>query len=711
VETARFALIAKTLFGLEGVLAEELMVLGAENITLGRRLVSFSGDQALLYRANLCCRTAIRILRPIATFPAADEQALYRGVQQIDWRQFLDRAGTLTIDPVVHNSFLTHSLYAAQLAKDAIVDQFRTRTGGRPSVDRDDPDLRINLHLNANQATVYLDASGDSLHKRGYRTAAGEAPINEVLAAGILRLAQWDTAMPLADFMCGSGTLVIEAALLARNIAPGLIRKHYGYMRWPDFDRDLHARLLAEARSLRWEHAPNVISGSDLDQQVIEAARRNALAAGVDRDVEFDVASFDAVVPSAQPGLLVTNPPYDERLRLSKVGGVYARIGAALRRHWGGWRACVFSGNLEAPRQMGMKPKRQTPLFNGPIECRLFEFDLRHKQRAATEAPLPAAEASPVIAKRTWHAQAAELQNRLRRMARHWGKWARRQEITCYRLYDRDVAEVPLTIDWYEGHLHIVEHERPHERTGIEHEQWLERMVAAAAETLNVEPDRVYFRARERDGPSRGGEAILQVVEGGYRFEVRLGDRAEPGLPLDQRAIRSLLGAEATGKRVLNLFGYTGAATVYAAGGGALATTTVDSSQFNLEWTRRNLELNGLLRPEHRLVRQPPLAFMRSIARDAADGFDLAIVQPPTLAGDPDEGGWDLQRDHAELLNLTLDRLARGGKCWFSTTSRRFKLDEAAIRRASIREISRQTVPPDFRNKRVHRCWLFRCGS
>ena len=233
--TESFPLTAKTVFGMEEVLAAELAALGAEQIELGRRLVNFSGDQRLMYRANLWLRTAIRVLRPIHSFAAENEKALYDGIRQIDWSVWLDAAGSLAIDPVVYSSFCTHSLYAAQLAKDAIVDQFRDRVGSRPAVDLKHPDLRINLHLNENRATVYLDSSGDSLHKRGYRTLAGEAPLNEVLAAGILQLAGWDRNSPLADFMCGSGTLPIEAALAARRIAPGTFRREFGYMRLARF--------------------------------------------------------------------------------------------------------------------------------------------------------------------------------------------------------------------------------------------------------------------------------------------------------------------------------------------------------------------------------------------------------------------------------------------------------------------------------------------
>ena len=227
----RFELAAKTVFGLETVLAGELSAIGAEEVVVGRRIVEFHGDRRMLYQANLRLRTAIRVLMPILQFDADNPDALYEGIQQIDWSAWMQPTGTLAIDPVVHSSFCTHSLFAAQRAKDAIVDQFRDRHGVRPSVDLQNPDLRINLHLNENRATVYLDSSGDSLHKRGYRAAGGEAPLNEVLAAGILRLSAWDRRRPMCDIFCGSGTLPIEAALWARNIAPGRLRSKFGYMR------------------------------------------------------------------------------------------------------------------------------------------------------------------------------------------------------------------------------------------------------------------------------------------------------------------------------------------------------------------------------------------------------------------------------------------------------------------------------------------------
>jgi 23S rRNA (guanine2445-N2)-methyltransferase / 23S rRNA (guanine2069-N7)-methyltransferase len=736
-------LTAKTVFGLEEVVAKELAALGAEQIAPGRRLVNFSGDMRLLYRSNMWLRTAIRVLKPIHTFHAADEKALYRGVREIDWPTFLDSSGSLAIDPVLHSSFCTHSLYAAQLAKDAIVDQFRERFGSRPSVDLKDPDLRINLHINENRVTIYLDSSGDSLHKRGYRTSAGEAPLNEVLAAGILQLTGWDRCTPLVDFMCGSGTLAIEAAIWARNIAPGLIRSKLGFMRWKDFDAVMYDELLAEARAARLATLPFPIAGTDLDAQAIESAKANARLAGVEAEVRFDIAHFEAAKPPAENGIMVFNPPYDERTKVSMIAAVYRRIGDALKQNWSGWTAFMFTGNLDAAAQVGLRPSRKIRLFNGSIECRLLRYELfesatsnvvprdtggiAHVAHAVSvdinetavdgsfeedenSSPPPPAGAP----RRTWQEQAHDFRNRLVRMARHWKKWARRQRITCFRLYDRDVPEVPLAIDWYEGHLQIAEYVRPHDRTEIEHQVWLQRMVETAAEALEVDPKQIALKHRQRQSGAAQyereadeGQHVI-VNEGGHRFQVNLSDYLDTGLFLDHRITRSMVEREARGKRFLNLFGYTGAFTVYAASGGATATTTVDLSNTYLDQARRNMQLNGFTQAWHQFIRDDAISFLGNLPKVRDGIFDLAVVDPPTFSNSKTTAvDWDIQRDHVELLNLVLERITAGGKVYFSTNFRRFKFHEEDILGATIREISRQTVPPDFRNKRIHRCWTF----
>ncbi len=697
-----FDMIAKTFFGLEGVLADELKSLGAQDVRTGRRMAAFRGDQTLMVRANVECRTAVRILKPIHAFTAIDEQALYRGIGLVDWLSHLDAEGSLAIDPVVHSSIFTNSLYAAQLAKDAIVDQIRTAAGRRPSVDLVNPDLRINLHIDRDRVTVYLDSSGDSLHKRGYRAAAGEAPINEVLAAGILRLTGWDEHSPLSDFMCGSGTFVIEAALSALAIAPGLIRKRFGYMRWKDFSQSTHDTVLEEAAARVRPGLSFPIQGSDLDPRMIAAARENARRAGVDADIRWVVENFDVVAPPAASGTLITNPPYDERMKVAGLAAVYRRIGDVFKRRWAGHTAFVFTGNPDADKDIGLRPGGKTRLFNGPIECRLLRFAM------FASPPSDVVESRPRPS-RPGEDQAVDFANRLTRMAKHWHRWARRQGITCYRLYDRDVAEVPLAIDWYEGRLVITEHARPHGRTEIEHDAWLARMVGLASQTLQVADERMTVVSRSRQATGRHERRQLpqfvEVHEGDLRFLVHLGASQETGLPLDQRILRGMLRAEAAGKRVLDLFARSGARTVAAASGGASSTTTVEGSRALADWAGRNLERSVAQSAKQRLICQDPLEFVRDLNPAAGPQFDLAIVEPPGFGGKRREGMWNVQDGHVELLNRLLECMPPGGKIYFLTTFRRLTFHAAQIRGATVREITRQTVPPDFRNKKVHRCW------
>ncbi len=747
-----FTLHAKTLSGLEQVLAAELTELGATDVQLGHRLVTFVGDQRLMYRANLGCRTAIRILKPIANFPADSERALYGGVQQIDWSRFLDPGRSLAIDPVVWSSFCTHSLFVAQLSKDAIVDQFRERTGQRPGVDLNEPDLRINIHLVENIATVYLDSSGDSLHRRGYRAKTGDAPIGEVLAAGILRLTEWDRQSTLVDPMCGSGTFCIEAALLARNIAPGVIRRRYGFQTWKDFDQSLRDTVLAELRRGELPSLPFSIVGSDIDAQVVAMAGENARRAGVAADVRFETANAECCQGPTPTGTLVMNPPYDERLKVDQIASFYRRIGDTLKQRLAGYTAWVFTGNLDAAKQIGLRPSRKVRLFNGPIECRLLRFDLYSGTRrtppdAATPEPaedVAAAVAQDAVVESSheadaaeipglpaqiqvetpsvpprWRDQAAMFRNRLDRMGKHWRKWARRQGITCFRLYDRDIPDVPLVIDWYEGQLHVAEFVRPHDRSEAEHRVWLDFIVREAAEALGVDPDtQTFLKRRERQrGKSqyeRQDDAgdMLAVHEGGHTFLVNLSDYLDTGLFLDHRQTRALVEAEAAGKRFVNLFGYTGSFTVYAAAGGAASTTTVDLSNTYLNWARQNMRQNGFTGAAHQFARDDAIAFLRHRAARHEPRFDLAVVDPPTFSNSKRLADvWDVQQHHAELLNLLVEQMAPGGKIYFSTNLRRFKLYEDTLRHVTLREITAQTIPPDFRNKRIHRCWTLVKGG
>jgi putative N6-adenine-specific DNA methylase len=385
---ANFNMIATTQFGLEEVLAAELAQLGAQEVKISTRAVEFSGDQRLLYRANIWCRTAIRILVPFANFYAREEEDLYRKVSRIRWRNYLSLDQTFAINAVVSNSTFQHSLFLSQLTKDAIVDQFRRETGERPSVDVTRPDVRFNLHMYDNQVTLALDASGDSLHRRGYRLQTNVAPLNEVLAAGIILLTGWDRKSPFIDPMCGSGTLLIEAALLAYNIAPGLYRDHnFGFVAWKDFDRQLFEQVLDEARAQRLPEADIAIIGSDIDRDYIDAARNNITQAGLEDEIRVRVRDIKDAQRVGEQGLVVLNPPYGERIGSGDLLDLYRTIGDTLKTNFSGYDAYVFTGNLEAAKHIGLRTSRRIPLYNGPIECRLLKYELYRGSRKGEELP------------------------------------------------------------------------------------------------------------------------------------------------------------------------------------------------------------------------------------------------------------------------------------------------------------------------------------
>lgn len=364
--------------GLEPVLADELCALGAAEIEPGRGGVSFSGDQTILYQANLSLRTAIRVLRPILDVSVSSPEELYDAVRTVDWSQFLTPEHTLAVDCNVRDSHITHSKYAALKTKDAICDQFVERCGRRPSVNVDEPMVGLNLHIYRDQAVLSLDSSGESLHKRGYRPILTKAPLNEALAAALVLLSGWNVTTVFVDPLCGSGTLPIEAAWIAIRRPPGLTRRRFGFQGWMDFDIGLWTELRDEARRGILKQLPAPILGADVRRDAVQFALTNARAAGIGHMLRFekkDVRDFRP--PAGPPGTILCNPPYGERIGEEKeLIGLYRTLGEVFRQHCGGWNVCVFTGNETLARHIGIEPARQVPLFNGKIPCRLLTFDL-----------------------------------------------------------------------------------------------------------------------------------------------------------------------------------------------------------------------------------------------------------------------------------------------------------------------------------------------
>jgi putative N6-adenine-specific DNA methylase len=371
--TRYFATCAR---GLERILAAELTALGATTVEPGRGGVHFQGDATLLYRANLGLRTAVRVLLPVLEADVRNPDELYDAVRTVDWSQHLTPGHTLAVDANVRDSGITHSQYAARRVKDAVCDQFREKTGVRPSVDTDRPMVGFNLHLYRDHLTLSLDSSWDSLHKRGYRPALLKAPLNESLAAGLLMHVGYDGSEPLADPMCGAGTFCIEAAWIATHRPPGLTRKWFGFQGWPDFDAGLWAAVRDDARRRVLKELPHPIVGSDVRRDAVASARENAKAAGVGNQISFTVADVAAArPPSATIGLAIINPPYGERIGEEKdLVALYRTFGMTIRDHWPGWRACLFTSNDWLASQVPLKVKRKTPFFNGALPCKLWEF-------------------------------------------------------------------------------------------------------------------------------------------------------------------------------------------------------------------------------------------------------------------------------------------------------------------------------------------------
>ena len=710
----------RTLEGLEWVLAGELEAIGAREIRVGRRTAEFAAapgqDRETLYRAVLECRTAIRVLEPLGRFRVDSPAALYRSLQAIDWTEQLTTADTLRVDAVIHDTFLTHSLYAAQVVKDAVVDQLRTPSGRRPDVRLRGATLRLALHLVGGVATIFRDAAGRSLHQRGWRAGEVEAPLSEVLAAGILALSGWRPGEALLDPLCGSGTLVIEAATIAADMAPGLWRarrRSHGFFRFRDCDRGLADRLVADLER-RVRPPEGVFQASDLDPGAVAAARSCAAVAEVAPYVVIEQRHFEEVRPPAVPGLVVTNPPYGERLPVRRSAALFRRLGDWLVRHAGGWRAAILAANTPATKHFGLRTTRRIPLRNGPIDCRLLAVEIRPRSAAPDVAEHTARPAPARTGCRPTDAQIGDFRRRLAKRFRHLSRWARRQGIEAFRIYDRDIPEIPLVIDWYAGWLHAAEYDRPHERTEIEHDVWLDRMIEAAALELGVPPGRTFLKLRRRQ--RAGGQydkvedrqTLLTVKEGGLDFEVNLSDYLDTGLFLDHRLTRGLVRHEAAGRRFLNLFCYTGSFSVYAAAGGAVETTSVDLSNTYLDWTRTNLARNGFRDAgRHRTVRDDARSFLEHRVRRGEPPVDLVVVDPPTFSRSAKTPvPWDVQRDHAALLELVAVNLAPGGIVYFATNYRRFRLaDEPLSTRYDIRDITRRTMPEDFRDTRIHRAW------
>lgn len=738
--------------GLEGLLAEEATTLGLQDTREHTSTIRGSADMETAYRLCLWSRLANRVLLVLKRFPMKDAEDLYHGVHDIEWADHLEPDGTLAVEFSGHGSGIDNTHFGALKVKDAIVDRLRTADGSRPSIDKLNPDLRVHLRLDRGEAILSLDLSGHSLHQRGYRLQQGAAPLKENLAAAILIRSGWPRIAAeggaLADPMCGVGTFLVEAAMIAADIAPNLKRERWGFSAWlghvPALWRKLHDEALARAET-GLAKPPLWIRGYEADPRLIQPGRNNVERAGLSDWIKIyqgEVATFEPRPDQNQKGLVICNPPYGERLGdEASLLYLYQNLGERLRQACLNWEAAVFTGAPDLGKRMGIRSHKQYAFWNGALPCKLLLIKVQpdqfvtgerrtpeqrqaeREQAAYDQTPdepqerkfnkngnpiKPTPAPAPAIEQPRLSEGGQMFANRLQKNLKALGKWVKREGIDCYRVYDADMPEYAMAIDLYHDWVHVQEYAAP---KSIDPEKASIRMfdaLAAIPQALNIDKSRVVVKRRERQSGTKQYERqsaqgkFNEVNEGGVKLLVNLTDYLDTGLFLDHRPMRMRIQREAAGKRFLNLFCYTATASVHAAKGGARSTTSVDLSKTYLDWARRNLSLNGFS-DKNRLEQGDVMAWMES----SRDEYDLIFIDPPTFSNSKRmEGVFDVQRDHVQLIDLAMARLASGGVLYFSNNFRKFQLEENLAERYAVEEITQQTIDPDFtRNGKIHRAW------
>lgn len=673
----------------------------------------------IAYRACLWSRVANRILLPLSEFPAADPEQLYQGIQKIRWSEHLAVSDSLAVDFTLSQSAITHSHYAAQKVKDAIVDQFRQKFNERPSVQLEKPSVRINVYLNRDIAIVSIDLSGESLHRRGYRSGGGDAPLKENLAAAILLRAGWpDIAKQggaLVDVMCGSGTILIEAAFIASDTAPGLLRDYFGFIHWKKHQPSLWHKILKDAKQrqeIGLKKMPPII-GFDANPQIIPKAHLNIENAGFHGFIHIEKRDLAQLVVTADmkkhPGLVIANPPYGERLgEQQQLIYLYQSLGEKFKTLFQHWHASVFTGNSDLGKQVGLRAISLFTLYNGTIPCKLLNFNVTEPYYLHTRQKQPI---------RTMHEQTIEISsaaemfaNRLNKNNKIISKWAQQENISCYRLYDADLPDYAVAIDRYEDYLHIQEYAPPKTIDPLKAQQRLQEAVQICAEHLHIKPENIFLKIKKRQKRLQQYEKIsntqqvITVHEGPAKFLVNLIDYVDTGLFLDGRIIRHNIFQQAKNKHFLNLFGYTGSSSVLAALGGAASTTTVDMSAVYLNWAKRNFALNGISEHKHQFIQADCLTWLQ----EPQNRYDLIFLNPPTFSQSKRmQDTLDIQRDHVDLIEKSIRLLTKEGQLIFATNKHQFKMDKNALSGLNIEDISYKTLPKDFsRSAADHYCYV-----
>lgn len=717
--------------GLSELLKEELQSLGAQSVKAQPRGVSFEGGLIDGYRACLWSRLANHVYLVLLEVELPNQDALYDQVRVIDWSGHMTAEHRFAISFTGKGMGIEHTHFGALKIKDAIVDYFRDTTGQRPSVDRDYPDIQLHGHLNRNQFTLSLDLSGHSLHQRGYREGQQvKAPLKENVAAAILIRSGWpDIAAQggaLVDPMCGSGTFLIEAAMIASDTAPGLAKAHnMGFLSWLGHQRDIWEKLVKDAEQRESAGLANIppIYGSDAHAGAVKIARQALQQAGYADVIQVQVLAVNQVQAEAelQVGLVVTNPPYGERLgEEDEVKALYVQIGETLKRQFVGWQAAVLTCNKELGLYLGLKAKRDHAFFNGAMECKLFRFEVEEEffRQPALKAGADLASEVEVSMADLANTEGAQMfANRLRKNLKALRKWADRNKVLAYRVYDADMPEYALSIDYYHtleaGEWLVVnEYAAPKTVNAAKAKRRLYEAMAVLPEVFGLTAEKVVYKVRQKQKGASQYEKLEErkdyftIIENDTKVRVNFTDYLDTGLFLDHRDVRALVAKLAKGKDLLNLFCYTATATAEAAVAGAKNSLSVDMSKTYLYWAKHNFMTNTIDLRHHQLLQEDVVAWLKNPPK--MEPFDVIFLDPPSFSTSKRmEGVLDIQRDHVKLIEQAGALLAEGGVLVFSNNMQKFKLDTDALSLWKIEDITRKTLPEDFkRSPKIHQAWL-----
>lgn len=709
--------------GLELLLADELTELGAKQAKPSVAHVTCEADQNLAYKICLWSRLASRVLWPLIEVPAKTADELYKGLLDFQWIEHFSDRNTFRVTFNGMNESIRHTHFGALKVKDAVCDHFRAKSGQRPDVS-DQPDLSIHVRLHRDVAKVSLDFAGDALHRRGYRQSQGAAPLKENLAAAVLIRAGWLERMQeedgaLIDPMCGSGTLLIEAALMAANIAPGLLRKRFGFERWKQHDAQIWRSILQDAETKKalatQSELELTLLGYDADEKVLNKAKDNARRAGVQHFIFVQkqaLKDLNKAKGLPDKGLILTNPPYGERLSDEvAVGALYASLGNKIKEHFGGWTLGVFTGNPEQAYQFKMRADKQYALFNGAIASKLMMYSV--SEQANRSEPVQTADKPAQLGN-----GAQMVCNRLQKNLRKLKPWLKKQKTDCYRLYDADMPEYAVAIDLYGDWVHIQEYAPPKSIDAEKANARLRDVLDAVPVALNVPREKVVLKQRQVQKGKRQyekqdkQEQFFEVTEGNCRFYVNLTDYLDTGLFLDHRPIRTEIESLAKNKDFLNLFSYTCTASVHAAVGEARSTTSVDMSQTYLNWGKRNLALNGISDTAHHFVQADCIKWLEE-QQDNKQRYDIIFMDPPSFSNSKRMlDVLDVQRDHTKLISLAMALLRPSGQLIFSNNLRKFKMDYDGLAAFQIEDITSKSLPQDFaRNHKIHQCFAITAST